>query len=66
MINSITINKVASFDDAGVRISDLKKTNFIYGASFIGFIWAFVDGLIGGAIFAWLYNLISTRFLTTK
>ena len=30
--------------------------------SFIGFIWALVDGLIGGAIFAWLYNLISTRF----
>jgi hypothetical protein len=30
--------------------------------SFIGLIWAFVDGLIFGAIFAWLYNLI-TRFL---
>jgi ammonia channel protein AmtB len=29
--------------------------------SFIGFVWAFVDGLIGGAIFSWLYNLISTR-----
>ena len=27
--------------------------------SFIGLIWAFVDGLIGGAIFAWLYNLLS-------
>jgi hypothetical protein len=32
--------------------------------SFIGFVWAFVDGLIGGAIFASLYNLISTRFWT--
>ena len=30
--------------------------------SVIGFVWAFADGLIGGAIFAWLYNLISTRF----
>jgi len=29
--------------------------------SFIGFIWAFVDGLIIGAIFAWLYNLIAGR-----
>lgn len=29
--------------------------------SVIGFAWALVDGLIGGAIFAWLYNLISTR-----
>lgn len=28
--------------------------------SIIGLIWAFIDGLIGGAIFAWLYNLIST------
>lgn len=27
--------------------------------SIIGLIWAFIDGLIGGAIFAWLYNLIS-------
>ncbi len=27
--------------------------------SLIGLIWAFPDGLVGGAIFAWLYNLIS-------
>ncbi|MBC8342630.1 MAG: bacteriophage holin [Bacteroidetes bacterium] len=27
--------------------------------SLIGFVWAFFDGLIGGAIFAWLYNKIS-------
>ncbi len=27
--------------------------------SVIGLIWGFVDGLIGGAIFAWLYNLLS-------
>ena len=30
--------------------------------SFIGFFWALVDGCIGGAIFAWLYNLIYSRF----
>ncbi len=29
--------------------------------SVIGLIWAFIDGAIGGAIFAWLYNLISSR-----
>jgi hypothetical protein len=29
--------------------------------SFIGLLWAFFDGLIGGAIFAWLYNLLATR-----
>ena len=27
--------------------------------SFIGLIWAFFDGLVGGAVFAWLYNLLS-------
>lgn len=30
--------------------------------SVIGLVWAFFDGLIGGAIFAWLYNLIAVRF----
>ena len=32
--------------------------------SLIGLAWALPDGLIGGAIFAWLYNLIAAR--TTK
>jgi len=27
--------------------------------SLIGLVWGFVDGLIGGAIFAWLYNLLA-------
>ena len=29
--------------------------------SLIGLVWAFTDGFIGGAVFAWLYNLISRR-----
>jgi hypothetical protein len=29
--------------------------------SLIGLVWGFVDGLIGGAIFAWLYNLLAAR-----
>ena len=29
--------------------------------SVIGLVWGFVDGLVGGAIFAWLYNLLATR-----
>ena len=29
--------------------------------SFIGFVWGLVDGLIAGALFAWLYNSISAR-----
>jgi hypothetical protein len=28
--------------------------------SLIGLIWAFYDGLVGGAIFAWLYNKIAS------
>ena len=32
-----------------------------FTGSLIGFVWAFVDGIIGGAIFAWLYNFLSTK-----
>ncbi|MGL1931295.1 MAG: bacteriophage holin [Desulfotalea sp.] len=34
--------------------------------SVIGLIWASLDGLIGGAIFAWMYNFISARCNKTK
>ena len=29
--------------------------------SIIGLMWASIDGLIGGAMFAWIYNFISCR-----
>jgi len=29
--------------------------------SVIGLLWAFVDGLTGGAVFAWLYNKLLGR-----
>jgi len=29
--------------------------------SFIGMVWGFFDALIGGAIFAWLYNFLCAR-----
>ena len=29
--------------------------------SFIGLIWGFFDGLIGGFIFAWLYNCFASK-----
>ncbi len=32
--------------------------------SVIGLVWGFVDGLVGGAILAWLYNLLGTRFFS--
>lgn len=31
--------------------------------SVIGLVWAAVDGLIGGAIFAWLYNTVAGRLV---
>jgi hypothetical protein len=30
--------------------------SFTIAGSFIGLAWALVDGFIGGAIFAWIYN----------
>ena len=36
MIESISIKKVATYDDTGVQINDLKKVNFIYGANASG------------------------------
>ena len=29
--------------------------------SFVGLVWALADGLVGGAIFAWLYNTLADR-----
>ncbi len=34
--------------------------------SLIGLAWGAVDALIVGAIFAWLYNVIATRFFPEK
>jgi len=31
--------------------------------SLIGLVWAFLDALIAGAIFAWLYNALANRFV---
>ena len=30
--------------------------------SLVGLAWGFVDGLVGGAILAWLYNLVAGLF----
>lgn len=31
--------------------------------SVIGAVWAFFDALIGGAIFAWVYNKLAAKFI---
>lgn len=38
--------------------------NLTFVGSLIGAIWAFFDGLVGGAIFAWLYDRIGERITT--
>jgi len=40
--------------------------NISVTGSFIGFVWGFIDGVIGGAVLAWLYNSFSERFNTGR
>ena len=40
--------------------------NISLTGSLIGVLWGLFDGLIGGAIFAWLYNFISSRLNSGK
>jgi hypothetical protein len=35
--------------------------SFSIGGAFIGLLWGFIDGLIIGFIFAWLYNLLTPK-----
>ncbi len=34
--------------------------------SLIGLGWALVDGFVGGLVFAWLYNILSSRWSHSK
>jgi len=40
--------------------------NISPAGSVVGLVWALIDGLIGGAIFAWLYNFIAGRLSSQK
>lgn len=56
---------VIAFDGATGEVTLLGRIYRGYSisplGSVIGFVWAFLDGLVGGAIFAWLYNLLVTK-----
>ncbi len=56
---------VIMFDGATGEITLLGKIyrgfSISPAGSFIGLIWGFFDALIGGAIFAWLYNVIAGK-----
>lgn len=52
-------------DSPGRTISKISAFYFGYSYSWIGgivgLIWGFVDGLLSGAIFAWLYNKLTGK-----
>jgi hypothetical protein len=56
---------VIAFDGASGEVPFLGRIYRGYNVSpmgsLVGLIWALFDGLIGGGIFAWLYNLLSGR-----
>ncbi len=56
---------IIAFDGATGEITFIGRLYRGYSiscpGSFIGLVWGFFDGLIGGAIFAWLYNLLAEK-----
>jgi hypothetical protein len=61
---------IIAFDGASGEITFVGRVyrgyNISYLGSVYGLIWGFFDGLIGGAILAGLYNLITGRLTATK
>ena len=53
---------IIAFDGATGEVTLIGKVyrgyNITSIGSIIGLVWGFFDGLVGGAIFAWLYNLL--------
>lgn len=60
---------IIAFDGATGEITLLGRLyrgyNLSPAGSVMGLAWALGDGLIGGAIFAWLYNIVSRRLAGT-
>ena len=56
---------IMAFDGATGEITMIGRLYRGYSitpvGSLIGLAWALVDGLIGGLIFAWLYNLLAWK-----
>jgi hypothetical protein len=61
---------IIAFDGASTGPTLLGKIYLGYSitpaGSVIGLIWALVDGFVGGAIFAWLYNLLARTDSTAE
>lgn len=58
------------FHGATGEVTGIGRFYFGYSISPLGSLaglgWGLVDGLIGGALFAWLYNVLSQRLLKAK
>lgn len=56
------------FDGASGNITFIghiyRGYNISFTGALIGLVWGFFDALIGGAIFAWLYNWLTGKFKT--
>ena len=56
---------IIAFDGATGEITWLGRIYRGYSlspeGSFIGLLWGFFDALVGGAVFAWLYNFLARR-----
>ena len=61
---------IMAFDGATTEVTFIGRIYRGYAitplGSVAGLVWAFADGLIGGVIFAWLYNLLADRFAKAK
>ena len=57
---------IIAFDGSTHAITPLGRIYRGYNispcGSLVGLVWGFLDALIGGAIAAWLYNLLAARF----
>jgi hypothetical protein len=60
---------VIAFDGASGEVLFLGRIYRGYAlspaGSVVGALWAFLDGLAGGAVFAWLYNMLTGRVAPT-
>ncbi len=45
--------------DDGLMSHALPNNTLDYAGAVIGAVWGFIDGAIGGFVFAWLYNKLS-------
>ena len=56
---------ILAFGGSGEAFAFIGEVYFGYSVSplgsVVGLAWGFVDGLVGGAILAWLYNLLAVR-----